>query len=95
MNNEVIITNQDSAMRLIKQMDELISTMAEDLSKVTGLSESDVLKHYQEKLGHDIWRETFAHVVGMRNDDGRFDKKIDEIVQRRTEDEMNRYFGFD
>ena len=95
MNNEVIITNQDSAMKLIKQMDELICSMTEDLSKVTGLSESDVLKHYQEKLGHDIWHETFTHVVGNRNDDERFDKKIDEIVQRRTEDEMNRYFGFD
>ena len=95
MNNEVIITNQDSAMKLIKQMDGLISVMTEDLSKVTGLSESDVLKHYQEKLGYDIWHETFAHVVGKRNDDERFDKKINEIVQRRTEDEMNRYFGFD
>ena len=95
MNNEVIITNQDSASKLIKQMDELICAMAEDLSRATGLSESDVLKHYQEKLGHDIWHETFSHVVGKRNDDERFDKKINEIVQRRTEDEMNRYFGFD
>ena len=95
MDNEVIITNQDSATRLIKQMDELISAMAEDLSKVTGLSESDVLKHYQEKLGHDIWHETFAHVVGKRNDDERFDRKIDAIVQRNSEDELNRYFGFD
>ena len=83
MNSEVIITNQDSAMRLIKQMDELICAMAEDLSKVTGLSESDVLKHYQEKLGHDIWHETFAHVVGIRNDDDTLDQKIRLLIAHR------------
>ena len=95
MNKEVIFTNQDAAIKAIKQMDEIICVMAEDLSKVTGLSESDVLKHYQEKLGYDIWHETFASVVGKRNDDEMFDRKIDNIVQRNMDDELNRCFGFD
>lgn len=83
MSTEVIFTNQDAAIKAIKQMDELICAMAEDLSRATGLSESDVLKHYQEKLGHDIWHETFTHVVGKRNDDDTFDQKIRLLIAHR------------